>query len=203
MRSDEDSYQKLDYAKTVLQIDSNLRDKMKTARLTIKNYRGFSDQTPARLEIGTGLTALLGPNNAGKSSLKLFFYEMRGLFEVFLRGLGVNPSLLTAINCSPIGLGGYPGTSDLTEIFNNSNDRDITFEIEVIDPTVRPEARHAVNRLVATCERAAPLQWKVKVYSVQSPDDPVSSTNGTGKLIVTVLWAGTALRCLTSGICSK
>src|SRR5260370_32174775 len=119
MRSDEDSYQKLDYAKTVLQIDSNLRDKMKTARLTIKNYRGFSDQTPARLEIGTGLTALLGPNNAGKSSLKLFFYEMRGLFEVFLRGLGVNPSLLTAINCSPIGLGGDPGTSDLPEIFNH------------------------------------------------------------------------------------
>jgi AAA15 family ATPase/GTPase len=59
---------------------------MKTVRVTIKNYRGFSDQVPVRIEIGEGLTALLGANNAGKSSLKLFFYEMRELFEVLLRG---------------------------------------------------------------------------------------------------------------------
>jgi len=107
---------------------------MKTARLTIKNYRGFSDQSPVTVEIGRGLTALLGPNNAGKSSLKLFFYEMRELFETFLRQLGINPNLFTGISGSEIGIGGYPGTSDLAELFNNSNDRDIGFEIELLTP---------------------------------------------------------------------
>jgi hypothetical protein len=151
---------------------------MKTARLTIKNYRGFSDQTPVKIEIGEGLTALLGPNNAGKSSLKLFFYEMRELFGVFLGGLGANPSLLSGISGSPIAIGPYPGTSDLAELFNNSNDRNITFEIEVVNPTVHSGAHHTVNKLVATCHRAAPQQWHVQVYSLQSPNTPVFSSHG-------------------------
>jgi len=120
----------------------------------------------------------LGPNNAGKSSLKLFFYEMRGLFEVFLRGTDMNPSLLSGISGSAIGVGGYPGTSDFAEIFNNSNDRDLSFEIEVVDPTVRSDAHHTVHRLVASCRRASPLQWQVEVHSIQSPRNPVFSSTG-------------------------
>jgi energy-coupling factor transporter ATP-binding protein EcfA2 len=150
---------------------------MKTARLTIKNYRGFSDQAPARIEIGEGLTALLGPNNAGKSSLKLFFYEMRELFDVLLRGPGHTPSLLTGISGSSIPLNGYPATSDPAEIFNNSNERDITLEIVVLDPTRGP-AQHTVNRLVAVCNRGTPTNWAVQAFSLQSPDAPVLSTNG-------------------------
>ena len=44
---------------------------MKTARITLKNYRGFSDEEPGRFEIGNGFTALVGPNNSGKSTLEI------------------------------------------------------------------------------------------------------------------------------------
>lgn len=155
---------------------------MKTARLTIKNYRGFSDQNPARIEIGSGLTALVGPNNAGKSSLKLFLYEMRGLFEILLRPIDVNPNLLSGISGTELQVGGYPGTSDLAEIFNNTNDRDLTFEIEVVEPTVRTEVRsenlQMMNKLVATCSRGSPLRWTIRAYSVQNPKTQVLSSNG-------------------------
>ena len=134
-------------------------------------------QTPAKIEIGEGSTALLGPNNAGKSSLKLFFYEMRPLFQQLLVGAGNPPSLFTLMDGQSFSFG-YPGTSDAAEIFNNVTNRDISFEIEVVDPTKHPIANHTINKLVATCERATPQQWKAKVYSLQSPSSPVSSGNG-------------------------
>src|SRR6266702_3463896 len=49
--------------------------------LTIKNYRCFSDEKPARILIKPGFTAFLGINNSGKSSLLKFFYEFRNLFQ--------------------------------------------------------------------------------------------------------------------------
>src|SRR6266849_3839293 len=50
--------------------------------LTIKNYRCFSDEKPARILIKPGFTAFLGINNSGKSSLLKFFYEFRNLFQL-------------------------------------------------------------------------------------------------------------------------
>lgn len=48
--------------------------------LELKNYRCFADTSPARLEIGPGFTALVGPNNSGKSALLRFFYDYRNLW---------------------------------------------------------------------------------------------------------------------------
>ena len=54
------------------------------AELTIKNYRCFADSNPATLRLPNDftITALVGANNSGKSSLLKFFYEMRGLFSL-------------------------------------------------------------------------------------------------------------------------
>ncbi|WOH59772.1 ATP-dependent nuclease [Bradyrhizobium sp. BWC-3-1] len=158
---------------------------MKTARLTLKNYRGFSDQSPATVEIGGGLTALLGPNNAGKSSLKLLFYELRALFGTWLNGVNSSPSLLTNISGQAVSIN-YPDTSDPTEIFNNSNERDITVEIEVLDPTQEPgelqlrqnAVRHVVHKLVATCARNSPNSWHAKIFSRSAGNAPLKSPNG-------------------------
>jgi AAA15 family ATPase/GTPase len=37
--------------------------------ITIKNYRCFADSQPARIQLKNGFTALVGANNAGKSTL--------------------------------------------------------------------------------------------------------------------------------------
>jgi len=103
---------------------------------------------------------------------------MRGLFESFVRPQTNSPNLVTGIAGQPIGVGGYPGTSDVQEIFNNSNDRDLTFEIEAVGATSRPDAHHTINRLVATCRRAAPLQWHIQVYSIESARNPITLANG-------------------------
>jgi energy-coupling factor transporter ATP-binding protein EcfA2 len=150
---------------------------MKTARVTLKNYRGFTDENPAQIEVGAGLTALVGPNNAGKSSLKLFFYEMRGLFEALIRPPASHPNLLQAIGGAPLGAN-YVGVSDLQEIFNNTNERAITIEIKVIGATSKDGAQRTINRLIATCQRSEPTQWHFKFYSVETPTDQISEPNG-------------------------
>jgi len=49
--------------------------------LEIKNYRSFADENPLRLQLRPGFTALIGPNNSGKSSVLKFFYELRPTLE--------------------------------------------------------------------------------------------------------------------------
>lgn len=150
---------------------------MKTTRITLKNYRGFTDESPARFEIGPGLTALVGPNNTGKSSLKLFFYEMRDLFLVFLRDAHNNPNLLTAVSGGAVGVN-YPGVSDVQEIFNNRTGRGITIEIDVIGATSDVGAQETVNRMVATCAPSEPTVWRFKFFSVQNPNRAIGSPRG-------------------------
>jgi ABC-type Mn2+/Zn2+ transport system ATPase subunit len=70
--------------------------------LTVKNYRCFSEAQPARLKLNRGVTALIGGNNSGKSTLLRLFHEFQPLFEklshdvdtvsdLFTRGLSLPP----------------------------------------------------------------------------------------------------------------
>ena len=53
---------------------------MSVFRVTLKNYRCFEDSQPLTLEVGSGFTALVGPNNSGKSTFLKSFHELRQLF---------------------------------------------------------------------------------------------------------------------------
>jgi predicted ATPase len=95
--------------------------------LTLKNYRCFPDSHPARLAVRKGFTALVGPNNGGKSSLLRFFFEFRDLlsrlasegeFELALRG----DSNLRGFNLN--------GVSDAAAVFSNENDRSLVVEMD-------------------------------------------------------------------------
>ena len=55
-------------------------------RLTLSNFRCFSEEQPAVFEIGPGFTGFIGPNNAGKSTVLKFFYEVRSAFSLLPAG---------------------------------------------------------------------------------------------------------------------
>jgi len=94
--------------------------------VTLKNYRCFSDEKPARFTIRKGLTAFVGANNSGKSTLVRFLYEFRNLF---LNLNGMLPTLL-----------GRPGNlvsfnlpesvRDVNELFHNGNNRELEIALD-------------------------------------------------------------------------
>src|SRR6266852_3340554 len=96
--------------------------------ITLKNYRCFSQSDPVRLSIRPGLTAFLGINNSGKSSLLRLFFELRNLFG-FLSG--PNGNLLAALQGQRQGLSAQ-GLLDPTEFFPRGNqaDTEISFSFE-------------------------------------------------------------------------
>jgi hypothetical protein len=59
--------------------------------LEVHNLRSFTGK-PARLELDGGFSALLGIDNAGKSSLLRMFWELRPVFDLLLRAFGSYPT---------------------------------------------------------------------------------------------------------------
>lgn len=93
--------------------------------LTIKNYRCFPDEHPARLCIKPGLTALIGPNNSGKSSLLRFFWEFRPLFGLWQNPNQVAGALAQGAQLDPASL------RSRAELFHRANYRDIAVDVQV------------------------------------------------------------------------
>lgn len=61
-------------------------------RLSVSNFRCFPACQPAEFEVGTGVTAFIGENNAGKSAAMRVVHDLRPLFDAAaapagLRGL--------------------------------------------------------------------------------------------------------------------
>ncbi len=104
--------------------------------LTIKNYRCFSDDKPARIDIKPGFTAFLGINNSGKSSLLRFFYEFRHLFRM-LSSTGIVSSvnqfqrtaLVECLNGSYQNFSFPSEILDVEEVFCNANDRNMQIQL--------------------------------------------------------------------------
>jgi energy-coupling factor transporter ATP-binding protein EcfA2 len=96
-------------------------------QLTLKNYRCFPDSHPAQLEIRDGLIALLGVNNAGKSSLLRFFYEFRSLFST----LAEESNLAKVLSGQPVIFTQSSSVLDGTEVFHAHNDRPIELILKV------------------------------------------------------------------------
>ena len=151
---------------------------MKNARITIKNYRGFSDQEPASFEIGAGFTAFLGKNNAGKSSAKLVFYELRALLFVLAQvDPGINPGFFYLLQGNSADVN-YVGVTDPEEVFNNENERPITIEIEAVGATHTAQDRNCLSKIVLKAERSSPQRWTMIGYGTNPPGEPIRSPHG-------------------------
>jgi predicted ATPase len=98
---------------------------MEPFRLTLKNYRCFSDDAPAEIEVGPGMTAFVGPNNSGKSTLLKAFYELKHLFNSIGSVESVRGTM--QVGWRPTQLA---GTSDPFELFYNGNRRGLSVGLE-------------------------------------------------------------------------
>lgn len=93
--------------------------------LTLLNYRCFPDSNPARLSIRSGVTALVGANNSGKSTLLKFFYEFRGLFDSVLNTNALAGAL--GGRAQPFNVAST--VRDQREVFYDGNQRDLGIHI--------------------------------------------------------------------------
>ena len=95
-------------------------------KVTLKNYRCFPDNDAAVIELRDGFTAIIGPNNAGKSSLLKFFFEFRKLFELLSSStLEFDRGFRSGTAFQQIA-----GTFEPDEVFCNSNNRNLNIVIE-------------------------------------------------------------------------
>src|SRR5258708_4145639 len=139
--------------------------------LTIKNYRCFSDEKPARILIKPGFTAFLGINNSGKSSLLKFFYEFRNLFQLLSdTGIITLPNSVQTTRLVGSLNGQSPSFSfpneimDNEEVFCNLNDCDLTIQIRLV-PTSATEQLTPIwlQRLDIIVQRGT-SSWTSKLY---------------------------------------
>jgi energy-coupling factor transporter ATP-binding protein EcfA2 len=98
---------------------------MYTVNVTLKNYRIFKD--PVRFSIGNHITAILGPNNSGKSTALKLFYEFRNI----ITGLQDLATFKHAVSSGDFHGGSYPGVDDAEELFNNDSDGPTTVEFSI------------------------------------------------------------------------
>ena len=140
---------------------------MKEVKVTIKNYRSFTDTSPLQIEVGPHFTALVGTNNSGKSSFLKMFFELRPFWEKVLTDFHrmFNPDWIMDSQ--------YKGISDPEEIFCNTNSRPLSIEIEIVDlASVADTEDPFLTRVIATCHQAKPRHWRFQCFSSKNPHKP-------------------------------
>src|SRR5690349_1559258 len=152
--------------------------------LTIRNYRCF--QEPFTLSIDSALIALIGINNAGKSSILRFFYECRSIFEQLVTAL--ENENLDGLISNPANPPNQPFTPvntvlDYHEMFCDFNDGDIEFVIRWVDECVNMLEPHEMS-IVITMLRARP-SWRAQLLIDKEPfsRSDLGKIRSTGEVI--------------------
>ncbi|HGL6719333.1 AAA family ATPase [Burkholderia contaminans] len=96
---------------------------MHIATVSLRNFRCFDWNNPAILEFHYGLTALIGPNNAGKSAALRSIYELRSVWQSIFACL--MPHAQYSARAEPTGV------SDITELANSDDPTRIEISISL------------------------------------------------------------------------
>src|SRR5256885_220472 len=117
--------------------------------ISLKNYRCFADTSPLSIEVGKVFTALICPNNSGKSSFLKFFYELRNLFG-YIQPIG---------NFLELAYGGtqqvnFQEVYDQQEVFSDSNERPMTVELKVSVDAKRTASAPRLDTVKWSCARS-------------------------------------------------
>jgi len=163
----------------------------KPIRLTFRNYRGFTESDPLVLEVRSGFTAIVGRNNSGKSAAKLAFYELRNLFRDISHDLAINPSIRSVLSTNGQLHVDYLGVTDIEEIFNNQNDRQLVLEMEFLDAATPAEiSENSLRRVVATCQRESPRMWSLGFFGAAAPTTEIRNFGRIGPHSVNTIHVG-------------
>lgn len=127
--------------------------------LKFKNYRCFSTETPVHLTLDDGFSAFVGINNAGKSSLLKFFYEMRPLF----RELCQVPTLQSLLAGGFILIQGVPEVVDVENFFYNNNENRMEIEIEISG--IPGDANSSVVTSAVLIAERSTKRWTAQFWS--------------------------------------
>jgi hypothetical protein len=84
---------------------------------------------PAEFSLKNGVTAFVGANNSGRSTILRFFFEFRPLFI----GIADTNGIMSALG-EGAGFSSLPPTiCDLQQLFYKGNERDLVMEIHATD----------------------------------------------------------------------
>jgi ABC-type cobalamin/Fe3+-siderophores transport system ATPase subunit len=139
--------------------------------LELKNYRPFPIDQPARFSIGHGFTAVIGPNNSGKSSLLRFFYEFRNYFQRLGNPSGNFVNALRGEDESA----GLLGISDQAEVFSNLNTLGLELRLTLHHDYAGPSNTHLgpltlpVPRTIVISVDRQSLNYSLKIDDPEAP----------------------------------
>lgn len=125
-------------------------------RLTLKNYRCFRQEVPVIVEIRKGFTALVGPNNSGKSTILRFTQEMKELWANIRPRTG---GFAAALGGGQVGVN-YTDVSDPLELFCNSNSGGLSFKLELLEIEERAPGIETITGVSGFANRAEPKNWR-------------------------------------------
>lgn len=92
-------------------------------KLTLRNYRCFDWDNPVTLEFGDGFTAIVGPNNSGKSTALRALYELRSILPHCLGCCMAQNNYQVTVDPH--------GVTDVTEIANDEDPTKFEIQIEI------------------------------------------------------------------------
>jgi predicted ATPase len=123
-------------------------------KIAVQNYRCFGD-APAEVSLKNGVSAFIGANNSGKSTILRFFFEFRPLFEQLRTDIGW---IAAALNQGA--QFAFPRTiTDFRQVFHKRNDRDLSICVNVIDPSAE-SAWKEIKLTISRENGKATLDWE-------------------------------------------
>ncbi len=109
-------------------------------KIEVRNYRCFTDKNPLKIDLSNPVTALIGPNNSGKSAALKFFWEIGRMVAIAPSTLAGAYSIQGNANTN----NDFRALSDLYAVFSALNDRPITVDLHQINDHFPPQGFEAV-----------------------------------------------------------